>query len=105
MALMSNRSWPEWIAEYEASHQDPRNRLCHTVGIPLIAVSIVGFVVALAVPRVWPLAAALFVMGWVFQFAGHAFEGKPPEFLRDWRSLFVGLRWWLAKIRKSIGRA
>jgi hypothetical protein len=25
-------------------------------------------------------------------------EGKPPEFLHDWRFLFVGLRWWLAKL-------
>ncbi len=33
---------------------------------------------------------------------GHAFEGKPPEFMHDWRFLFVGLRWWLAKMR---GRA
>ncbi len=30
------------------------------------------------------------------------FEGKPPEFLKDWRFLFVGLRWWIAKLR---GRA
>jgi uncharacterized membrane protein YGL010W len=38
------------------------------------------------------------VVGWVFQFIGHAFEGKPPEFLKDWRFLFVGLSWWLAKL-------
>jgi hypothetical protein len=37
-----------------------------------------------------------------FPFVGHAFEGKPPEFFRDWRFLFVGLRWWAAKVR---GRA
>jgi hypothetical protein len=28
-----------------------------------------------------------------------AFEGKPPEFFHDWRFLFVGLRWWMAKVR------
>jgi uncharacterized membrane protein YGL010W len=44
----------------------------------------------------------LFVAGWVLQFVGHAFEGKPPEFLQDWRFLLVGVRWWLAKVR---GRA
>jgi hypothetical protein len=33
---------------------------------------------------------------------GHAFEGKPPEFLHDWRFLFVGLRWWVAKIRGRV---
>jgi uncharacterized membrane protein YGL010W len=44
----------------------------------------------------------LFVVGWAFQFIGHGFEGKPPEFLRDWRFLFVGLRWWYAKIRGRV---
>ena len=44
------------------------------------------------------LAAGLFVVGWIFQFIGHAFEGKPPEFFQDWRFLFVGLRWWFAKM-------
>src|SRR2546423_8978511 len=102
MALMSSRTWDEWIAEYARSHQHPVNRRCHTIGIPLIALSIPALAVALAVPRLWPIAAALFVIGWTFQFVGHAFERKAPEFLKDWRFLFVGLRWWLAKIR---GRA
>ena len=44
----------------------------------------------------------LFVIGWALQFVGHAFEGKAPEFFHDWRYLFVGLRWWVAKMR---GRA
>jgi len=45
----------------------------------------------------WP-ALAVFIIGWVLQFIGHYFEGEPPEFFKDWRFLFVGLRWWLAKI-------
>ncbi len=102
MALMSSRSWDDWIAEYGRSHQHPRNRLCHTIGIPLIALSVVTFAVALAVPRLWPVAALLFGVGWIFQFVGHAYERKPPEFLKDWRFLLVGLRWWVAKLR---GRA
>ena len=75
---------------------------CHTLGIPLIVVSIALFAVSFFVAGLWKWALALFVVGWVFQFVGHAFEGKPPEFFRDWRFLFVGLRWWLAKLR---GRA
>jgi uncharacterized membrane protein YGL010W len=102
MALGSTRSWDDWIREYARSHQDARNRACHTVGIPLIALSIPLFLSLLVVPALWPLPVALFVVGWVFQFIGHAYEGKPPEFLRDWRFLFVGLRWWVAKLR---GRA
>jgi uncharacterized membrane protein YGL010W len=42
------------------------------------------------------------VLEWVFQFVGHAFERKPPEFFKDWRFLFVGLRWWAAKLRGKV---
>jgi uncharacterized membrane protein YGL010W len=102
MALMSARGWDDWISEYGKSHQHPANRVCHTIGIPMIAVSILVLVAALLVPPLWKLAVALFVIGWVFQFVGHAYEGKPPEFLKDPRFLFVGLRWWFKKMQ---GRA
>jgi hypothetical protein len=51
MALMSTRSWDDWIREYGKSHSHPVNRRCHMIGIPMIA-----------------------------------------------RFLFVGLRWWAAKV-------
>lgn len=101
MAL-GGRSWDEWIAQYATSHQNPVNRVCHTIGIPLIAVSIPLFLVEFWAPGFWRIPLTLFVVGWIFQFIGHAFEGKPPEFLKDWRFLFVGLRWWVAKLQ---GRA
>jgi uncharacterized membrane protein YGL010W len=41
-------------------------------------------------------------VGWIFQFVGHAFEGKPPEFFSDWRFLLVGARWWAAKVRGRV---
>ena len=100
--LLGGRSWDEWIGRYAQSHQHPVNRLCHTLGIPLIALSLPLFVVVFFRPSFWPIPVALFAVGWVFQFVGHAFEGKPPEFFHDWRFLFVGLRWWVAKVR---GRA
>jgi len=100
--MLGDRPMSDWIARYTLSHQNPVNRVCHTIGIPLIAVSVPLFVIALFVHGFWPVPLGLFVAGWAFQFIGHAFEGKPPEFFRDWRFLFVGLRWWLAKIR---GRA
>ncbi len=100
--MLGNRTSEEWIAQYAESHQHPVNRLCHTIGIPMIALSVVLFIIAIFVRGVWPVALALFVVGWVFQFVGHYYERKPPEFLKDWRFLFVGLRWWFAKIR---GRA
>jgi uncharacterized membrane protein YGL010W len=111
--MLGNRPMSEWIAQYALSHQNPANRLLHTIGIPMIAISIVLALAGIVVPALLPLAAVLFVVGWVLQFIGHAFdpstgsglpraesrgEGKPPEFFKDWRFLFVGLRWWFAKI-------
>ena len=100
--MLGGQSWDEWISRYGHSHQHPLNRLCHTLGIPLIALSIPLFLVALAVPGFWRIPLAMFVVGWILQFLGHAIERKPPEFFRDWRFLLVGLRWWIAKVR---GRA
>jgi uncharacterized membrane protein YGL010W len=54
-------------------------------------------------PEWWRVPALLFAAGWALQFVGHAFEGKQPEFFRDYRFLFVGLRWWLAKVGKREG--
>jgi uncharacterized membrane protein YGL010W len=97
--MLGRRSWDEWIAQYAQSHRHPVNRFCHTVGIPLIVLSLPLLVAEIFVPGLWLFAVALFVAGWVFQFIGHAVEGKPPEFFHDWRFLFVGLRWWVAKVR------
>lgn len=102
MALMSSRTWKQWLTEYGANHQHPKNRFCHTVGVPMVATSIALFLAAMFVAGLWRFALALFVVGWTFQFVGHAYERKPPEFMKDWRFLFVGLRWWFEKIR---GRA
>jgi uncharacterized membrane protein YGL010W len=88
----------EWIAQYSQSHQHPLNRVLHTWGIPMIAVSLIVAMAGVFVNRLWWPAAALFVAGWVLQFVGHAVEGQPPEFFKDWRFLFVGLRWWWAKV-------
>ena len=55
-------------------------------------------------PALW-VGVVLFVVGWALQFIGHAIEGKPPEFLKDWRFLLVGSRWWLAKMRGRLSFA
>lgn len=98
MKTLRDRSWSEWLREYSAAHQNPVNRACHTIGIPMIAVAILLAPFALRWRQAWGLAGGLFILGWVFQFVGHVFEGKPPEFFKDWRFLFVGLRWWVAKM-------
>ena len=97
--MLGGKEWSAWIGEYSQSHRHPFNRACHLLGIPLIALSIPLFGAAVFVRGFWPVPLGMFLVGWLFQFVGHAVEGKPPEFFRDWRFLFVGLRWWIAKVR------
>jgi uncharacterized membrane protein YGL010W len=100
--MLGGKSWDQWIAQYATSHQHPVNRFCHTLGIPLIVGALVLAPLAFAIDGFWPVPVAIFALGWILQFIGHAFEGKSPEFFHDWRFLLVGLRWWVAKVR---GRA
>lgn len=97
--MMGGRSWNDWVAEYALSHQNAVNKVTHLFGIPMIALSIPMLILSPFVAGLWIWAVGLFVAGWILQFVGHAFEGKAPEFLKDWRFLFVGLRWWFAKIQ------
>jgi uncharacterized membrane protein YGL010W len=82
------------IDHYGQSHHHRVNRVCHSIGIPLIAASIPLFLPALLFPAIWRIPVLMFIAGWILQFVGHAFERKMPEFFHDWRFLFVGLRWW-----------
>jgi uncharacterized membrane protein YGL010W len=100
--VLGERPLEEWIGRYEQSHQHPVNRIFHKFGIPMILVSLPLFLLAPVIRGFWKVALFFFTIGWVLQFAGHAMEGKPPEFLKDWRYLFVGTRWWLRNIRRRI---
>jgi len=39
---------------------------------------------------VLPVSAAIFVVGWIFQFVGHKIEGRKPSFFEDLQYLYVG---------------
>ncbi len=93
-----NADWSRLMAEYDEQHSDPRNRVCHQIGIPLIAAS---FPVGATIIGL-PLAATMFTTGWGFQFVGHYFEGKPPAFVNDKRNLIVGLLWWAKKMGATV---
>jgi uncharacterized membrane protein YGL010W len=97
--MLGNRTAEQWVAQYSTSHQHPINRICHTLGIPLIIFSLALFLLSIFLHRMWVCATVLFAIGWILQFIGHAFEHKAPEFFHDWRFLFVGVRWWWAKIK------
>ena len=96
--MLGGRTNEQWIAQYASSHTHPVNRICHTLGIPLIVLSLALAIAAIFLHPLWMYALGLFIFGWVLQFIGHAFEHKEPEFFHDWRFLLVGVRWWWAKM-------
>ncbi len=100
--MLGNRSWPDWIAEYQKGHQNRWNRLTHVFGIPMILLSLPLALVSLLGAPLWTPALVLFIGGWALQFLGHAIEGQKPEFLKDWRFLLVGTRWWWAKVTGKV---
>lgn len=97
-SMWGGRSSEQWVAQYATSHQHPVNRACHALGIPTILFSLALFLGAIFLHPLLKWAIALFSVGWMLQFVGHAFERKQPEFFHDWRFLFVGVRWWIAKM-------
>jgi uncharacterized membrane protein YGL010W len=54
-----------WVDRYEKSHQNPMNRVFHTFGIPMIAVSIPLFLIAPLVRGFWkiPLSSLAGITG------------------------------------------
>lgn len=86
-----------FIENYKTKHRHPLNKLCHFIGIPMILVSLPLFFVN------WRWALALFVVGWVFQFAGHAIEGNQPAFFRNPIYLLVGPLWLVRRAAKAVG--
>ncbi len=79
-----------FIENYKAKHRHPLNRLTHSIGLPMIVIALPLFSVN------WRLALALFIVGWIFQFIGHAIEGNQPAFFKNPMYLLVG-PWWLAR--------
>ncbi len=96
--IQLNDEWTHLLEQYKDDHQDTRNQLCHSIGIPLIAAS---FPVGATIIGL-PLAVGMFTVGWGFQFVGHVYEGKKPSFVEDKRMLFVGLAWWSQKIGLNV---
>jgi uncharacterized membrane protein YGL010W len=76
-----------------------------TLDVALAVMMLVASVLMAALGRVLPtsVAAALFVLGWVFQFIGHyVYEKKSPAFARNLVHLLVGPLWIAAR---AVGRA
>ena len=86
-----------FIDTYKAKHRHPLNRLTHSIGIPLIILSLPLFFFE------WRRALALFVVGWVLQFVGHAIEGNSPAFFRNPVYLLIGPLWLVRRALAAVG--
>lgn len=86
--------WERAAAFYEATHQDPVNRVLHIVGIPLVAGGAAGLLMSRPLRPVWWASAGAFTFGWALNFVGHGlFEKKAPAFSEDPLSFLAGPVW------------
>jgi len=91
----------EWFARYGEAHRHPVNEAIHLVCVPAITWSVVALAMLVAVAltvaacvhapdSIGAIAAAVFVVAWIGQFAGHRIEGRKPAFLDDVKFLLIG---------------
>lgn len=58
-----------------------------------------------ATPAPGKLALGLFVVGWIFQLVGHAFEGKKPALVDNLTQVFVAPAFLTAEVLFALGLA
>jgi len=90
-------SFTQYMAQYDHEHADPRNKLLHGIGIPIILAGIV-----LLVMMRWRIGAALFVGGWILLFVGHRVEGNKPAFFQGVVYFLVGPIWLARELKDAV---
>lgn len=74
------------------------------MGVLLAACVYVGQQVAVLTTTEWLIwGIGLFVIGWIFQFIGHYFEGKKPAFVDDIMGLAIGPLFVVAEVVFMLG--
>lgn len=86
-----------FVENYKAKHRHPLNKLSHSVGIPLIVISLPLFFFN------WRWALGLFIVGWILQFVGHLIEGNQPAFFSNPLYLLIGPWWLLRRAATALG--
>ncbi len=69
----------------------------------LLCLQITEFASALPLSQMLMLGVGLFVVGWVFQFIGHYYEGKKPAFVDDLMGLVIGPLFVVAEALFKVG--
>lgn len=85
------------VENYKSRHSHPVNKLCHAIGIPMITIAWPLFFFR------WRWALALFTIGWILQFVGHAIEGSQPAFFRNPIYLIIGPWWLVRRAAEAVG--
>jgi len=82
-------------------------RLSLALGIgAALGLSILAYIVRFLDTLAWPLwltCLVIFVVAWIGQFVGHAFEGKRPSFFKDLQFLLIGPLWLLGHLYRRLG--
>ena len=95
---MLGKPMTEWVSEYAAGHQHAINRLMHTWGIPMIAISIPMFGLCFVEPQIFWLAATLFIIGGYYSLSATGLKERHPSFLRTGAFCLSG---YVGGLRKS----
>ncbi len=76
------------------------------IGMALFSALVIVFIAwfeQTGIMPVWQMSVGLFVIMWIFQFIGHAIEGKKPSFFKDVQFLLIGPAWLMGFIFRKLG--
>jgi uncharacterized membrane protein YGL010W len=91
--------WTRQFAYYLNEHRDPRNRLTHMFGIPILVVTLVASLVMLD----WRMFLGGQLLGWAIQIAGHKIEGNKPALLKNPVAFLMGPLMVLVEMLELLG--
>ena len=74
------------------------------MAVVLGASNLLGDALAHSAQGQWVWGVGLFVVGWLFQFAGHKWEGRKPAFVDDLRGLLQGPLFVLCELAFKLGQ-
>lgn len=62
------RTFEQWMAEYQVSHNHPTNKLIHKIFVPLIMLTVIGLLWSIPVPQIFTTVpflnwATIFILG------------------------------------------
>jgi len=91
--LRLSPEWTKLLDAFDELHADPRNQVCHDIGIPLVAATLPLAVAGLG----FATPAATLLVGLFFLTLGHAYDGAAPAITHEPRHLIVAVIWWLER--------